>query len=100
MPLSFLEDIYHKIHEDDTDSAETTHFWDEAHEFVEKIIGEQSNVKLENEFYHIIAPYGRAECMTGFRRGIAFALRLFCETMYTQEKNKAAIEKEWMGLYK
>ena len=95
MPLSFLEEVYIKLHDDHRDTAETRFYFDTAGEYVEKAIGDRSEEFDLNDFHEIAVSYGRAECMTGFSRGIAFAFRLLFETMHPQEKTRAEIGREF-----
>jgi hypothetical protein len=96
MPATFLENLYFGLHGDDRDNDEICFYWDKLFDVVEKHVDPKYDLtSFSNHVYNIIAGFGHAERMQGFKRGITFAMKLTTETSYTPDMDRSDVEQEY-----
>ena len=94
--ITFIESLWHSIHEDTPDSKEASFYWDKLFESVGALADPKyDKTDVSNHLYDIVSPYGSAERLQGWKHGIAFALRLIIETLHTPEMTRKEAEKQY-----
>ena len=90
MQKSFIEHLYYLLNEcenADDDSKEKSYYWDAIIEFADELCPpEHAKNDISRVLYDLVASFGRAAEIHGFKRGLSFALRLMSEFMHTPEK--------------
>jgi len=92
-----IEQLFYSLYEDDPDPPEQSFYWDKLFESVEAMADSKYDKRdVGAHLYDIVAPYGSACKMQGWKSGISFMLQLFVECQHTPDKTRADAEAEYM----
>lgn len=100
MATTFLGQIYRLLYDDEERiNNESDYLWRLLFERIDQYANPAFDAEdVSSHFFKILRPLYRAVEIEGFKRGVSLAMRLAVETLYTPEKSKDEIEREYESL--